>query len=310
MLKKIRNLISIKNREISKINEIKSFIDNDLKSPKVNLGQIQARLNELKGGYTSLNEFEFQVFSQWGDDGIIQYLINQIDIPNKTFVEFGVENYKESNTRFLLINNNWSGLVIDGSQSNVDFIKKDIVSWAFDLHAECSFITRDNINPTIKSFLDKGYDSEIGILSVDIDGNDYWIWKEIDVVNPVIVIVEYNSVFGRERAITVPYKEDFYRVAMHKSHLYYGASLKAFCVLGEQKGYEFVGCNSNGNNAYFIRKDRMASLRGLSCEEGYVESKFREYLNDAGERVSGARRIEAIKGMPVYDVESQMNGVL
>src|SRR4051812_29874275 len=74
---------------------------------------------------TAFEDVEFKVFSQWGDDGIIQYLINKIDIPYKTFVEFGVENYTEANTRFLLMNNNWSGLVMDGSEANMNYVKND-----------------------------------------------------------------------------------------------------------------------------------------------------------------------------------------
>jgi hypothetical protein len=249
-----------------------------------------------------LSEVEFQVFSQWGDDGIIQYLINHIDIPNKVFVEFGVENYKESNTRFLLLNNNWSGLVIDGDRRNIDFIKQDPISWAFDIHAVNAFITSSNINQLIGDFLAKGYSNEIGILSIDIDGNDYWIWKEINIVNPIIVIVEYNAVFGDSNAWTIPYKDDFYRLANDNSYQYWGASLKAFCILGEEKGYCFIGCNSNGNNAYFVRKDKIGPFKKLSCEEGFVESKFREYVDGHGERWKGDERLNLIKGKEVIDI--------
>src|SRR5688572_5152319 len=185
MLKKVRAFIRNKSTQINRIEGIDALLKNDMKSPKVNLGQIQSYLNNQRPSINSLHDVEFQVFSQWGDDGIIQYLINKIEITNKIFVEFGVENYRESNTRFLLINNNWSGLVIDGSKDNIDYIKKDTVTWAYDLHSKCSFITKENINQIISGFLEKGYEKEIGILSIDIDGNDYWIWKEISVVNPV-----------------------------------------------------------------------------------------------------------------------------
>ena len=100
---------------------------------------------------SSIQETEFRVFSQFGEDGIIQFLISNIEIPNKTFVEFGVEDYAESNTRFLLINNNWSGLVIDGSQPNVESIKNDAIFWKHDLTALNAFITKDNINSLIAS---------------------------------------------------------------------------------------------------------------------------------------------------------------
>lgn len=304
MFKRVIKFLRNKSRQLNEVERLLLKMDNDLKSPKVNLGQIQVELNKKKGTVENLYDVEFQVFSQWGDDGIIQYLIGKIDIPYKVFIEFGVENYRESNTRFLLINNNWSGLVIDGSKENVDYIKKDLVSWGYDLHSAHAFITKENINSLLSGFLNKGYDKEIGILSIDIDGNDYWIWEEINVVNPIIVIVEYNSVFGIDKAISILYEPDFYRLDKHKSYQYCGASLRAFCFLAESKGYEFVGCNSNGNNAYFVRKDKANNLKKMTCEEGYVESKFREFVDASGERVGGKNRIELVRGMEVINVET------
>src|SRR5436190_6357960 len=117
----------------------------DLKHPKFLQGKILTELYHHKN-IGSIHEIEFQVFSQFGDDGIIQFLVNKLDIPNKTFIEFGVENYRESNTRFLLFNNNWTGYIIDGSKENIDYVKQDLIYWACELHAEAAFITRENIN--------------------------------------------------------------------------------------------------------------------------------------------------------------------
>jgi len=303
MIKKLSRILKSKNAQLSRIDNIHSILDNDIKSPKVNLGKIQATLNR-SSNIRYLRDIEFQVFSQWGDDGIIQYLIDKINIPNKTFIEFGVENYKEANTRFLLINNNWSGYVIDGGKDNIEYIKKDSVFWAFDIHAKCAFITKDNINKLLSEFIKKGYDPEIGILSIDIDGNDLWVWKEINVVSPIIVIVEYNAVLGIEKAWSIPYKEDFYRHDAHDSFQYWGASLKAFYNLGQSKGYAFLGCNGNGNNAYFVRRDKLGGLRELTLSEGFVDSKFREYVDARGERVGGRARLDLIKGMPMYNAET------
>jgi hypothetical protein len=310
MIKKIKRLLRFVSESYLKIKEVHEYLNNDLKSPKVNLGQIQAKLNNEKPKISRLSEVEFQVFSQWGDDGIIQYMISKLDIPNKVFIEFGVENYRESNTRFLLINNNWSGLVIDGSKDNINYIKNDLVSWAYDLHATHSFITKENINSLLNDFLKKDYPKEIGILSIDIDGNDYWVWNEINVVNPIIVIAEYNAVLGKEKAWTIPYESDFYRLSKHASYQYWGASLKCFCHLAESKGYYFVGCNSNGNNAYFIRKDKIAQFKPLTCEEGFVDSKFREFIDGNGERVGGKRRLELIRGTTMYNVETKNEEVV
>lgn len=261
-------------------------------------------LSKKRHQYTleTIQDAEFKVFSQFGDDGIIQYLIGHLVIEPREFIEFGVQNYEESNTRFLLINNNWRGLVIEANKWKIKHIKKDNISCRHDLTAVCAFVDRDNINDI---FLENGFTGEIGILSIDIDGNDYWVWDAINVVDPILVFVEYNSIFGDKHAITIPYDTKFSRTEAHYSNLYYGASLKALCILAEKKGYSFVGSNSAGNNAYFVRKDKMGALKALSVQEGYVISKFRESRNQRGELtyISGKQRIQFIADMPVYDIE-------
>jgi hypothetical protein len=264
-------------------------------------------VNQIRSGkvYGSIQEAEFKVFSQFGDDGIIQYIIANAELKpyERRFIEFGVENYTESNTRFLLMNDNWSGLVIDGSQQNIDYIKNDAIYWKHDLTAVCSFIDRENINET---FAANDFAGEIGLLSIDIDGNDYWIWESIDTVQPVLVIVEYNSVFGSKRAVTVPYDPAFNCTKAHPSNLFWGCSLRALYLLANQKGYAFVGSDSRGNNAYFVARNRLGNLRALTVEEGYVCSKFRESRNEEGNLtyVSGSNRLRIIEDMKVLDVET------
>jgi hypothetical protein len=220
-----------------------------------------------------LRQSEFRVFSQWGEDGIIQYLLEHVPIKQKVFIEFGVENYTESNTRFLLSNNNWSGLVIDGSDENIKYIHKDPIYWGNNLKAVHNFITKDNINDIISN---NGISGDIGLLSVDIDGNDYWVWEAIDCVSPRIVICEYNSLFGPKRTISIPYAADFVRTRAHFSNLYYGASIGALEFLGKKKGYSLIGSNSAGNNAFFVRNDLIEDLDVITAEECYEQSKFRE----------------------------------
>ncbi|WP_242692093.1 hypothetical protein [Aridibaculum aurantiacum] len=248
-----------------------------------------------------LKEVEFKVYSQAGEDGIIQYLVNNIQGMPPTFVEFGVENYREANTRFLLTNNNWSGLVIDGSDKNVEQIKSDEFYIRFDLYAAAKFITAENINSIIS---EHGFNGEIGLLSVDVDGNDYWIWNAIDVVNPVIVVCEYNSVFGNQRAISIPYEPDFYLKDAHYSHLHFGASLPAMIHLATQKGYSYVGSNTNGSNAFFVRNDKVGQLKVHTSASSFVDSKFRSSRDAEGRLtfVSGFKRKELIKDMPVVNV--------
>lgn len=285
---------------------IKTISQQSLKSEDqmLMLGKLLSENISSKKDVILLSEVEFKVFSQWGDDGIIQWLINNIEIPGKFFIEFGVENYIESNTRFLLMNNNWSGLVMDGDEKNIDQIINSYYFWKYELSAKSVFIDTENINDLLSSI---HHVREIGLLHIDIDGNDYWIWKEINSISPIIVILEYNSILGVDRSITIPYDKTFQRSKAHYSNLYYGASIRALCDLSSEKGYEFIGCNSAGNNAYFVRKDKLNDqVKKISVEKGYVHSKFRESRDHKGNltHLTGEARLEIIKGMPVFNVET------
>jgi len=250
----------------------------------------------------NLRESEFKVFSQWGEDGIIQYLIHNIVIENDMFVEFGVENYLESNTRFLLMNNNWSGLVIDGDPAHVSFIKSDAIYWCHALTADCAFITKDNINGLLQR---NGASGDIGLLSVDIDGNDYWVWDAINIVSPRIVVCEYNSLWGNELSVTTPYDEAFSRTRAHYSNLYFGASITALTNLADAKGYSLVGSNMAGNNLFFVRNDLLGDIEVVAPRDAWVQSRFRESRDESGALtfLSFAERLKLVTNLPLVDLE-------
>ena len=286
-------------KRISQIDELVRSID-DLQQA---VGRIEARqlLPDQKPG-RHLRDYEFKVYSQWGEDGIIQFLINAITIENKIFVEFGVQDYKESNTRFLLQHDNWSGLVMDSSRADILKIKQDQVYWRNNLLAVCAFIERDNINSLIS---ENGISADIGMLSIDIDGNDYWIWEAISSISPRIVICEYDSILGCDRAVVTPYRKDFDRAKAHYSFLYGGASIAALDHLASKKGYSLVGSNSAGNNAFFVRNDVLGSLQALSAKEAYVKAKFRISRNPAGKQtfLDAPACQKVIADLPLVDVE-------
>ena len=269
------------------------------------LGKILANTLRGKGVVSSLDEVEFRVFSQFGEDGIIQYLINILNIPNKIFIEFGVENYLESNTRFLLLNNNWKGLVIDGSGYSINFIKRDVLAYyRAELSAVQSFITKDNINKLIQEFTTL---EDIGLLSVDIDGNDYWVLDAITVIKPRILICEYNSFYGPFANVTIPYNERFVRQKFHKSFTYFGASLSAIVKLANKKGYDFIGCESHGTNAFFVRKDLNHPFPVLTVKEGYQYPLHKEF-RDRNNKVSNIsiKDIQTeLKDMSFFDTDSK-----
>lgn len=294
MIKKIK-------KKLLNIFKIK-YLQNEIENLSILNGKILAKLNKLQEPST-INDIEFKVFSQFGDDGIIQFLISRInfDETNKSFVEFGVENYQESNTRFLLFNDNWSGLVIDSSRQNIQQIKKSGYYWKYDLEAICSFITKENINNILEH---SKMSRKIGILSIDVDGNDYWIWENITYVDPIIVIIEFNSNFGFEQKISVPYKENFIRTEEHYSNLYWGASLEAFKFLAQKKGYKFFCTNTAGNNAYFVKESNYKDIK-TKFNKNYYEAKFRESRDKDGKKnlLKGKEKINEILDLDVIDVE-------
>lgn len=249
-----------------------------------------------------LAQKEFRVFSQWGDDGIIQFLAHVLDLKSNSFIEFGVEDFYESNTHFLLVNNNWRGFVIDGSAENISTVKKSSIYWRYDLQAESSFVTAENIN----QLLSRSGFGKIGLLHIDLDGNDYWVLKALDLslYQPDILILEYNAHFGSERAISVPYDPQFYRMKAHYSGQYFGASVAAFNLIAEEVGYYFIGCNSAGNNAYFLRNEHKGVIPPITLQEGFVDARFRDLRDQKGALLYASRESakESIRGMPVVNV--------
>jgi len=280
-----------------------SDIKRDSDIQKLLLAKILIGNIKNEGIVNNLAEVEFKVFSQFGEDGIIQLLINNIPIKNEIFIEFGVENYKESNTRFLLINNNWKGLLIDSDEKSINYIKNDDIYWKHDIKAVCELITKENINSIFSS---NGFEGDIGLLSIDIDGNDYWIWEAIEVVSPRIVICEYNSVFGCKDAVTIPYEPNFNITKAHFSNLYFGASLLALCYLANKKGYIFIGCNNAGNNAFFVRKDFASTFKKINIKDGYVYAKFRQSRDKKGKLtyISGKNKKRIIENLEVYNIKT------
>jgi len=251
----------------------------------------------------SILYYEYKVFSQFGEDGIIQHLIHELKLEKEeqVFIEFGVQNYEESNTRFLLMNNNWQGLVIDGDENNISHIKSQNFYWRNDLTAVQAWVDKENINQIIS---DNKFNGPIGILSIDVDGNDYWIWESITAVDPAIVIIEYNSLFGPIHPVTTPYNPQFRREIAHYSYLYWGGSIAAFAHMGAIKGYSLVGSNTAGNNLFFVKSERLGRLKPLNAKNAYIECRFRESRDPSGNLnfLKGKERIKEIEAMKLINV--------
>lgn len=268
------------------------------------IGVLLAERNADKRNIGALHDVEFRVHSQFGDDGIIQWLVSRLPSLPRRFIEFGVEDYSESNTRFLMVSRNWSGLVMDGSPSNIKRLRARRWFWHYNLTALAHFVTRENVNALIANWAGN---EQVGLLHIDVDGNDYWLWEAINCINPGIVIMEYNAVFGDTRAITIPYTPDFHRFNAHYSGQYAGASLAALEHLARLKSYALIGSNLAGNNAYFLRRDLLTDeLAEVPVARAFTRPNFRESRDPSGtlDFLPYEQRQASIRGMPVINVET------
>jgi hypothetical protein len=214
----------------------------------------EIELNNRLANPIFLERYGFKVYSQNDEDGIIEEIFNRIGETNRTFVEFGVENGLESNCHYLL-HKGWKGLWMEGNERAVKEIQT-----LFErpmkhgrLVVVNAFIKKDNINELIAG---GGISGEIDLLSIDIDGNDYWIWQEISGVNPRVVVIEYNAKFPPNFEWVMEYDGNH----MWQGDDEHGASLKALELLGRKLGYQLVGTNIVGANAFFVRTDLAGEL--------------------------------------------------
>lgn len=263
-------------------------------------------LDQKKIDGSDINKHELKIFSQFGEDGIIDFLVKKTEIKSKYFIEFGVEDYNESNTKFLLEARNWAGEIYETNKEHINNIKNQDLYWRYNLNVKNVFVTKKNINLLVKNFLEKNNINQLGLLSIDIDGVDYWIWKELTVTNPEIVIIEYNARLGYEKSIVVPYEENFQRLKKHHSSIYFGASLNALYKLGIEKGYSLVGTNLNGSNAFFIKKDliKKSGLLELKPLECFNINSFNELRSKSGSLLERNVKMEddIIKKMSFVEV--------
>ena len=197
-----------------------------------------------------LPRYGFKGFSQNGEDGIIAEVLKRIGAGSKTFVEIGVEAGIECNTALLLLDG-WRGTWIEGSPKLAAEARKiAAVSAVNVIH---SFVTAENVDGLLAR---AAGDEELTLLSIDIDSNDYWIWRAISSVTPRVVVIEYNANIPPPISATIAYRD----TARWNGTVYYGASLKALERLGREKGYSLVGCGLEGVNAFFVRDDLVGDL--------------------------------------------------
>ena len=285
------------------INYLKYRIKNFLNFNKKQLGEIQLLLKKKNySKITNIRDAEVKIFSQFGEDGIIDFLLYKLNLTNHiAFLEIGTGDYEEANTRFLCETRNCRGLLIDKIK-DLKFVQKRDFFWKNDLYFCQKTITPSNISSIINSY---GFKNDCNLLSIDIDGNDFWVLKNIELSHVDIVVAEYNPLFGSNLSLTVPQDDNFDRNRFKK--IFYGASLTAIIELMESKGFMFVGANSACNNAFFINKNKKEFLSNLKVEESkeYTKFTFREIKENSYKENQISNLIDKIEDFEIYDLSKK-----
>lgn len=223
--------------------------------------------------------WEFSGFSQNGEDGILDVLRDQLSQSDRYFIEIGAANGIENNTAWLLVAEKYNGMMVEGNARLVARARRMLASFSIGAEFANIFVTQENVREIWDQALYKNPD----VLSLDIDGNDYYIAAALlgFGLRPKIVVVEYNSAFGPTNSVTIKYKENFNFTSAHPTNLYYGVSIAAWQRLFRSHGYQFVTVDRNGVNAFFVdpqyyRRDFLDGVRGLAFTENrYQLAKFR-----------------------------------
>lgn len=222
----------------------------------------------------SFDDVEFRVHSQNGEDGILLYLFSLIGAPTKRSVEICAGDGFECNTANLIINHGWRGLLVDGDEAKVqrakDFYAANRSTSWYPPHVAHAWVTAENVDEYITGY---GFDGEIDLLSLDLDGIDYWVWQAMESVTPRVVVAEYNWTWGPTESKSVPYKANFTNPPRNDSsksdNMYFGASLAALTKLARIKGLRLVGTQRWGFNAFFVREgigeDVLPEISPVEC---------------------------------------------
>lgn len=242
-----------------------------------------------------INEEEYRVFSQHREDGIIDFLLNSINQDIGVFVEFGFAP-DQCNCLNLAINRQFSGLFMDGAESKCNNATSAFEQLGLNgIQISNIFINKDNVDSLIS---DAGINGEIDVLSLDVDGNDYWFWQSIKSIDPRIVVIEYNATFGPDNKVSTPYDPDFVRYDVHSSGFYHGCSLAAIEHLGKLKGYRLVGVDHTGVNAFLVKNDLCSEIPTLTAAECFKDNRGRVKYK----KLSRTEQFSQIKDMPLVDV--------
>jgi len=229
-------------------------------------------------------DWELKVFSQWGEDGIIDFIVKRLEISHLRIFEIGSGNFSECNSRFAAEYLNASVVAVDSREDLISNVESMDVFWKGQIFPRQLYVTPENVEEIFDEAarLMAGID----IISLDIDGNDYWVLEKLDLSGVRCVIVEINPVFGGKHPISIPRDDLFDRTKAHHSWLYFGMSFQAAKKLMKDKGFELIGSNRVGNNLFFVQNSEAKFFEDcITTADDYREAKYwrvRESRDQAG----------------------------
>lgn len=255
-----------------------SHLEDEAAAQKTLMQQYRILASRGREWLPGFRDVGFRKYSEFEEDGILLFIFSLIPPINRTCVEICAGDGRECNTANLIINHGWWGHLFDGDRRNVKdgiiFFSRHKDTFLYPPRFSRAWITAENVDDQI---VRSGVGGPIDLLSLDVDGMEYWIWKAVTVIEPQVVVCETHNPIPPDRALTVPYAPGF----VSESEDYRGASLAAMCKLGREKGYRLIGTNRFGFNAFFMRngvgEDLFPEVDAASClEDPFSELARRE----------------------------------
>jgi hypothetical protein len=244
---------------------------------------LQMKYREMAARKERLNfeDVGFNVFSATHEDGILLYILSTIGMTNRKCVDIGAGGVRGSSVANLIVHHGFEALLVDGNSRSIEQARTFYDNLKEEHPAppvlKSAMVNAENINQLVE---DLKFNGEVDLFCLDIDGMDYWVWKALEVIQPRVVLVEYQDLLGADLAWTVPYNPYFSikdYVVNKTNNNYCGASLPAFVKLGREKGYRLVGCNNGGWNAFFVKDglgaDILPEVSPKSCFK-YAWNKY------------------------------------
>lgn len=289
------------------IKKIRNFLASEMRDFKFLLGQAAITASRTQHSkLINLWDAEVKVYSQWGEDGILDFICETIGLAKPRVLEIGAGNFSECNSRFLAEFRNASVMAVD-ARADLMLTQLGSLKWKNHIELHNEWITPENINDIIDLAFKRF--NRVDIFSLDLDGNDFWILEKANLASFKVIVLEYNALFGSKHEVTVPRDDKFDRRNKHFSGLYYGASLKAFVSLLRSKDFMFIGTNRSCVNAFFIKKNLHSKFHSLEMKDlgAYVDSTIRESRDSMGKLsfLDGSDRKSPIESLALWDLSAQ-----